>query len=334
MQTKKGISLIVLVITIIVMIILAGAIILTLNNSGIIGKASETVFKQNVNEYNVELSLYISEKMIENPELNKETINSTVETIVQMIPSISAEDKEEFIVEKGSLKYIGANEEKIKWCTELKIEIKTGNTVMTKEEYELKYATQIADALKYGEIIDGVYNTKEEYKPNYGGTWPTDVTEIAIPYGVTTIGYAAFSGCVGIKKVIIPDSVTSIGDSAFNRCTGLKEINLPPNLTTISGGVFQLSGLTTIRIPNKVTSIDYIAFSGCSNLSTIYIPNSVKSISQTFTFAEIAENSIIYVQDEATKDLIKSIEVLNDGEEYGAYNSSRTTIIVDPTKFN
>ncbi len=38
---KKGISLIVLVITIIIMIILAGAIILALNNSGIIGRAEE-----------------------------------------------------------------------------------------------------------------------------------------------------------------------------------------------------------------------------------------------------------------------------------------------------
>ena len=45
MQKKKGISLIVLVITIIVMIILAGAIIITLNNSGIISKANEAVNK-------------------------------------------------------------------------------------------------------------------------------------------------------------------------------------------------------------------------------------------------------------------------------------------------
>jgi len=43
MQKKKGISLIVLVITIIVMIVLAGAIILSLNNSGIIQKANEAV---------------------------------------------------------------------------------------------------------------------------------------------------------------------------------------------------------------------------------------------------------------------------------------------------
>ena len=41
MKERKGISLIVLVITIIIMIILAGAIILTLNNSGVIGRAEE-----------------------------------------------------------------------------------------------------------------------------------------------------------------------------------------------------------------------------------------------------------------------------------------------------
>ncbi|MBQ8043897.1 MAG: leucine-rich repeat domain-containing protein, partial [Clostridia bacterium] len=47
---NKGISLIVLIITIIVMIILAGSIILTLNNSGIIQKASEAVETANLKE--------------------------------------------------------------------------------------------------------------------------------------------------------------------------------------------------------------------------------------------------------------------------------------------
>ena len=47
-KQKKGISLIVLVITIIVMIILAAAIILSLNSSGIIGKANEAKSANNV----------------------------------------------------------------------------------------------------------------------------------------------------------------------------------------------------------------------------------------------------------------------------------------------
>ena len=48
MKPKQGISLIVLVITIIVMIVLAGAIILTLNNSGIIDKATDAVEQTNL----------------------------------------------------------------------------------------------------------------------------------------------------------------------------------------------------------------------------------------------------------------------------------------------
>jgi len=48
MQKRKGISLIVLVITIIVMIVLAGAIILSLNNSGIINKSNEAVDLTNI----------------------------------------------------------------------------------------------------------------------------------------------------------------------------------------------------------------------------------------------------------------------------------------------
>ena len=43
MQKKKGISLIVLVITIIVMIILAASVVITLSNTGVINRASEAV---------------------------------------------------------------------------------------------------------------------------------------------------------------------------------------------------------------------------------------------------------------------------------------------------
>ncbi len=54
MKNKKGISLIVLVITIIVMIILAASVIISLSNTGIINKANEAVDKTNKSEvYNL-----------------------------------------------------------------------------------------------------------------------------------------------------------------------------------------------------------------------------------------------------------------------------------------
>ena len=62
MQKNKGISLIVLVITIIVMIILAGSIIITLSNSGIINKANEAVDLTN----DKQMQEYITSELILN----------------------------------------------------------------------------------------------------------------------------------------------------------------------------------------------------------------------------------------------------------------------------
>ena len=50
MQKKKGISLIALVITIIVMTIIAGVIIFTLSDTNIFNKANEAVAKTNLNQ--------------------------------------------------------------------------------------------------------------------------------------------------------------------------------------------------------------------------------------------------------------------------------------------
>ena len=58
---KKGISLIVLVITIIVMIIIAGAIIMSLNNSKLIENANNAVLKSNEAEATSLLSIKYAE---------------------------------------------------------------------------------------------------------------------------------------------------------------------------------------------------------------------------------------------------------------------------------
>ena len=100
-----------------------------------------------------------------------------------------------------------------------------------------------------------------------------------IPNSVTSIGYAAFSGCSGLTSVTIPNSVTSIGAGAFNGCTGLTSVTIPNSVTSIGDGAFSgCTGLTSIEIPNSVTSIGRWAFYGCSGLTSIEIPNSVTSI--------------------------------------------------------
>ena len=81
----------------------------------------------------------------------------------------------------------------------------------------------------------------------YGFNFPSCVTGIVLPNGMTTISKSGFDDYTNLQTIIIPESVTSIGERAFYYC----------------------SNLTSITIPESVTSIGDGAFYGCSRLKTI-----------------------------------------------------------------
>ena len=123
-MNKKGISLVVLVITIIVMAVLATVIIISLNNNGIITNATEAVFKQNVNNYKTELALYIADRYVDNYSFSVSSFNATASTnpsITTVIPSMTTEDSAKFEIVNGELTYTGNDADEIEWATELGI---------------------------------------------------------------------------------------------------------------------------------------------------------------------------------------------------------------------
>ena len=72
LNNKKGISLIVLVITIIVMIVLAAAIILSLSNSGVIGRANEAKSKTDVANAKQVVAMATAEWQLDEAKIRKE----------------------------------------------------------------------------------------------------------------------------------------------------------------------------------------------------------------------------------------------------------------------
>ena len=92
-----------------------------------------------------------------------------------------------------------------------------------------------------------------------------------IPTSVTTIGWYAFSDCLGLTSVSIPTSVTSIGRDAFFNCTDLTSVTIPYSVSSIGVEAFgECSSLTSVSIPNSVTSIGRHAFSGCSSIKEVH----------------------------------------------------------------
>ncbi|MBQ7345825.1 MAG: leucine-rich repeat protein, partial [Oscillospiraceae bacterium] len=92
-------------------------------------------------------------------------------------------------------------------------------------------------------------------------SYASQVTQLVIDSGITSVYTGAFSGCVALDAVIIPDSVTDIGSSAFKGCTALKDVRLPAGLTQIADESFSgCSGLTGIELPSGVTAIGKEAF--------------------------------------------------------------------------
>ncbi len=123
--------------------------------------------------------------------------------------------------------------------------------------------------------------------------WGTDVTEVVIGEGVTSIGNYAFYGCSALTTVTVPNSVESIGKYAFGLCDSLKKVNISDvgawcninfgaktaNPLCCGAELFLNDALVSdLVIPESVTSIKDYAFEGCDFLNSVTIGENVTSV--------------------------------------------------------
>ena len=310
----KGITLIALVITIIVLLILAGVTIATLTgDNGIIGKAGEAKFKTKLSAVAEEYELYLTERFSEDRSFEEGALyagkNALIYNSIQeegnIYTVLKNSDKkyvDNFEVIKGELFYFAQNEQEKKWAQEIGIKVSPyiiidGELMSTDKNLDIMDEVTGSiiipqNVTKIGEgafsNLDGlrtivIPGTVKEIGTNAFRNNKT-LEKVIIQDGVETIGDNAFRSCSNLKSVSMTDSVNNLKPFAFAECTNLQEINLSNGITKLSDSVFDLCpGLKEIILPEKLERIESASLA-CGNLTYLKIPETVTYIDPRFCF--------------------------------------------------
>ena len=319
MRKENGITVIALVITIIVLLILAGVIIIALTgDNGLIGKTSESKFITEIQQYNEELKLAITEDYTNSMGSRQGKFNvrrssyndekSFTNDMKNKIPSFDNKYANKLEIKEDRLTYIGENEQERIWLSQT-----ISVAGMLKINYIYENGTEAAPTYKKV-ITDGKYNiespTIEGCEPDHylvSGETDRDI-ELTVTYypesqGLVFIGLdndenetqdesKIVEYAVGNNKtidqeiVIIPKThnnkpVTQIIGSAFQNNKKIKMATIPETITKKGNGwIFQgCSNLEYLRVNIENTFNGYDpGFYGTENIKHLELGKKVKSI--------------------------------------------------------
>ncbi len=169
-MTKKGFSIVLVIIAIMLMVIVGGAILLTVGGDSPMDSTKEVAFKSDIVMYNDELFDYIkSMQEIYGEEYDSKLLNVTksvatynnepiegINGISDIIKSIKEDDSKNYAIVSGSLVYVGTDSTKMQWANNTGI-INTKSTapLLAKGMTPVKY--------EQGEWIDTKASDKDWY---------------------------------------------------------------------------------------------------------------------------------------------------------------------------
>lgn len=253
-RKERGITLIALVVTIVVLLILAGVSISMLTGeNGIITRAEESSIKNDngavlegikLADYYAQYKGELQEDKINLLKADGIIDNNCIVNVPKLLgkklsTGNGSERKDVYLIENNHLYYLDKNEE----ATDLGDLGNFDNDLETTDP-------------SYFEISDDGTITLKDYEDYYDGNsshWPYEVENIVIPrtingITVTKIGNGFCRRYEYVKTITIPDTVTTIESYAFLGCTNLKTLYIPYSVKEIHQNVFYECGVRTVII--------------------------------------------------------------------------------------
>ncbi len=231
-KLKRGISLIVLVITIVVMIILAASIILALTSTNTMGKATEAAFKNTSKSYLEEYNAWISEqKLNTNGIFDISEVNASKDLsyngkyIQDIIKNMKKEDIEKYEIVRGNLIYKGTENE-TKWAKEVGFK-------------EVEKAKGEEDTIVFTDTkIDSWYDELKVYGSSENGVAGLSEISLTVTQNLIDNGFGEYRDSTNFSPDItnIPNEKVKGGVSCFytvrkgyGSSNSLEQIPIDPN---------------------------------------------------------------------------------------------------------
>ena len=304
-NTQKGITLLALIITIIVLLILAIVSVKLISKGGVIDRAKQGTINYKLKEIHENVKLSYTSLKLGN--------NLNIITMSEKIKELQKNKYKDYIekVSYTSTKVFYKITDKLDG-KEYMIDMQTGEIGIYRDKLE---KIEADDTLWYyeGTRITGYKGTilKDVTVPNVikkkDGT-EVKVTNVALS-NVNFEGTLTFSSgltinaettCSTVENIVIGDNVT-INSGAFKNCSNTKNVKIGRNLRAL-GEIFQNNNIETatieaiseaglsalskfgpalrgyIVINEGITEITNTVFNGCSNITGVIIPDTIQDI--------------------------------------------------------
>jgi len=274
-KNQKGITLVALVVTIVVLLILTGVSLnLLIGNNGIMTRAKQSKISNDLSAYKEQLAMFIADKKVENPEFYESSLTAGKNNLYYNTKTSEDEKTIKDIIKDVKDEYLDS------------LEVVKGKlTINTQDKNIIKVAQAVGVEPNPYVIKDG------ELMSNNGNLLLVDEQgTLTLPDSVTKIGEGAFANVEGLKTIIIPGTVKTIGRNAFRSNTTLEKVVIQEGVEKIEDSAFAECGnLVDVSLADTITSIGREAFYLCRKLETIEIPTNLEEINEmTFSLTGIS----------------------------------------------